>query len=99
VKQHVVSEVDQEVLAEPFPWTVAQGVILLLRRVFKGIEMCMGELSMESNGIETVVVRFGVASILATVGKPDRCVDRPKLRSVAGLSVLSENVYEYNIQL
>jgi hypothetical protein len=29
--------------------------------------MCMGELSTETNGIETVVVRYQVATILATV--------------------------------
>ena len=39
-----------------------------------------------------------VASIFAAVGKADPCVGRPIPRSGAALSVLSDNVYEDNIQ-
>ncbi len=36
--------------------------------------MCMWELSTETNGIETAVVRYGVATIIATVICDDEIV-------------------------
>ncbi len=59
--------VKEAVLAKPFPGTMSQGVTQALRRVINELFMGICKLSAQANRIETVGVRFKVASKIATV--------------------------------
>ena len=61
----------EAVLAEPFPGTVSGGVTQLLRCVINELFLGICKLSTHANRIETVGVRFKLASKIATVKKEE----------------------------
>jgi hypothetical protein len=57
----------QKVLAEPFPWTVSQGVILVLVIINSQLKVLSWLLSTHDNQLEPWWVRLQLASIFASV--------------------------------
>ena len=64
---NVVNQSRGAVLAEPFPWTVIQGVILVFVIINKQLNVIEVDLPTQTTQLEPYWVRLQLASIFASV--------------------------------